>query len=93
MPKTPSGKIDRRALPEPPTTRRQLDDAFVPPREGAEKHVSELWGRLLGLDIVGATDNFFDLLPGQRKKIVINSTEGHSLKDFTFRLHQLGGVR
>ena len=39
------------------------------------------------------TDNFFDLLPVQRKKIVITSTEGHSLNDFTFRLHQLGGVR
>lgn len=39
------------------------------------------------------TDNFFDLLPGQRKKITITSPEGHSLKDFTFRLHQLGGVR
>lgn len=39
------------------------------------------------------TDNFFDLLPGQRKKITITSLEGHSLNDFTFRLHQLGGVR
>lgn len=39
------------------------------------------------------TDNFFDLLPGQRKKITIISPEGHSLNDFTFRLHQLGGVR
>ena len=39
------------------------------------------------------TDNFFDLLPGQRKKITITSPEGHSLNDFTFRLHQLGGVR
>lgn len=39
------------------------------------------------------TDNFFDLLPGQRKKITITSPEEHSLNDFTFRLHQLGGVR
>ncbi len=39
------------------------------------------------------TDNFFDLLPGQRKKITITSPEGHSLNDFTFRLHQLGGIR
>ena len=39
------------------------------------------------------TDNFFDLLPGQCKKITITSPEGHSLNDFTFRLHQLGGVR
>lgn len=39
------------------------------------------------------TDNFFDLLPGQRKKITITSPEGHSLNDFTFRLYQLGGVR
>lgn len=38
------------------------------------------------------TDNFFDLLPGQCKKITITSPEGHSLNDFTFRLHQLGGV-
>lgn len=39
------------------------------------------------------SDNFFDLLPGQRKKITITSPEGHSLKDFAFTLHQLGGVK
>lgn len=39
------------------------------------------------------SDNFFDLLPGQRKKIIITSPEGYSLKDFTFTLHQLGGVK
>lgn len=39
------------------------------------------------------SDNFFDLLPGQRKKIAITSPEGYSLKDFTFTLHQLGGVK
>lgn len=39
------------------------------------------------------SDNFFDLLPGQRKKITITSPEGYSLKDFTFTLHQLSGVK
>lgn len=39
------------------------------------------------------SDNFFDLLPGQHKKITITSPEGYSLKDFTFTLHQLGGVK
>ncbi len=39
------------------------------------------------------SDNFFDLLPGQRKKITITSPEGYSLRDFTFTLHQLGGVK
>lgn len=39
------------------------------------------------------SDNFFDLLPGQRKKITITSPEGYSLKGFTFTLHQLGGVK
>lgn len=39
------------------------------------------------------SDNFFDLMPGQRKKITITSPEGYSLKDFTFTLHQLGGVK
>ncbi len=39
------------------------------------------------------SDNFFDLLPGQRKKITITSPEGYSLKGFTFTLHQLGGIK
>ncbi len=39
------------------------------------------------------SDNFFDLLPGQRKKITITSPEGYSLKDFTFTLHQLGDIK
>lgn len=39
------------------------------------------------------SDNFFDLLPGQRKKITIISPEGYSLKGFTFTLHQLGGIK
>lgn len=39
------------------------------------------------------SDNFFDLLPGQRKKITITSPEGYSLKGFTFTLHQLDGVK
>lgn len=39
------------------------------------------------------SDNFFDLLPGQRKKVIITSPDGHSLKNLTFNLHQLGDLQ
>ena len=38
------------------------------------------------------SDNFFDLLPGQKKTIVISSPEGRSLKNLTYTLHQLCDV-
>ncbi len=34
---------------------------YVPPRSGAERAVAALWSELLGIDPVGAEDNFFDL--------------------------------
>ncbi|MDY7094186.1 MAG: non-ribosomal peptide synthase/polyketide synthase [Acidobacteriota bacterium] len=62
LPKTPNGKIDRRALPEP----RWADLAEgggqkVAPRTPTEQLVAEIWGELLGAETVGAHDSFFDL--------------------------------
>ncbi len=39
------------------------------------------------------TDNFFDLLPGQKKKIVVTSPDGTSLNGVSFRIHQLAEVQ
>ncbi|MCP5095184.1 MAG: amino acid adenylation domain-containing protein, partial [Chloroflexi bacterium] len=58
LPKTPSGKIDRRHLPTPgvsPTA------SFVPPRDVVELKLAELWQEVLGLTAVGIHDNFFSV--------------------------------
>jgi acyl-CoA synthetase (AMP-forming)/AMP-acid ligase II/acyl carrier protein len=61
LPRTPSGKLDRRALPEPTRDRPALPHEYVPPRGETEVRLAELWSRLLGIDRVGVTDSFFDL--------------------------------
>ncbi len=61
MPTTPTGKIDRRALPAPDRVRPELDSAFVTPRTPLEERLARLWSELLGLDQVGVHDNFFAL--------------------------------
>jgi amino acid adenylation domain-containing protein len=61
LPLTPSGKIDRRALPAPERARPDLEDRYVAPRTPEEKHLAEVWCEVLGLDKVGIDDNFFAL--------------------------------
>jgi len=61
MPLTPSGKIDRRALPDPGNSRPELDTPFVMPTTLIEKQLARIWGQVLNLDQVGLHDNFFDL--------------------------------
>jgi amino acid adenylation domain-containing protein len=61
LPLMSNGKIDRRALRAPDRSRPELDGAFVAPRGPTEELLAELWAELLGIDIVGVHDNFFDL--------------------------------
>jgi amino acid adenylation domain-containing protein len=61
LPKTTSGKVDRRALPAPTRTRPALAAPFRPAATALEKQVAQLWAELLQLDEVGADDNFFEL--------------------------------
>lgn len=60
-PLTSSGKINRRALPAPDTSRPELSEAYIAPRNPAEELLSKLWAEVLGLDHVGVEDNFFEL--------------------------------
>ncbi|NEB42428.1 non-ribosomal peptide synthetase [Streptomyces sp. SID14515] len=60
LPLTPNGKVDRRALPAP-EQRPDLGPGYVAPRTDAEGLVAEVWTEVLGLDRVGALDDFFDL--------------------------------
>jgi amino acid adenylation domain-containing protein len=61
LPLTPSGKVDRRALPAPGATRPELEQAFVPPRGPIEETVASIWAEVLGLERVGVHDDFFEL--------------------------------
>lgn len=59
MPLTPNGKLDRRALPEPGSV--GPDGVRSVPAGRLEGEIAAVWKEVLGLDSVGASDNFFDL--------------------------------
>ncbi|EME22130.1 non-ribosomal peptide synthetase [Rhodococcus triatomae BKS 15-14] len=57
IPLTPVGKLDRRALPEPDFAVAR----YVPPSTPLEQTVADVFADVLGVDRVGADDDFFDL--------------------------------
>ena len=59
FPLLPSGKIDRKALPE--GNRPARERAFVAPRTPTEEALAKIFGQMLGLPMVGVQDDFFDL--------------------------------
>ncbi|HEX2568766.1 MAG TPA: MupA/Atu3671 family FMN-dependent luciferase-like monooxygenase [Polyangia bacterium] len=61
LPRTPGGKVDRRALPAPPRRSDEGEEGFVPPRTESEALVARVWGEVLRLGRVGREDHFFDL--------------------------------
>jgi amino acid adenylation domain-containing protein len=61
FPMTPSGKVDRRALPDPVPGDGTGRPPYHPPRTAAERMVCRVWSDLLGVERVGAHDSFFQL--------------------------------
>lgn len=59
FPLTPSGKINRQALPAP--AKPELTKTFVPPQTAVEKTLVKIWSQVLGCEQVGIDDNFFEL--------------------------------
>ncbi|WP_280863756.1 non-ribosomal peptide synthetase [Streptomyces sp. SAI-144] len=57
FPLTPSGKLDRRALPEPEFT----GTTYIAPRTRGEDALARLFAEVLGADRVGVDDDFFAL--------------------------------
>ncbi|NYT93497.1 non-ribosomal peptide synthetase [Salinispora sp. H7-4] len=60
LPRTASGKLDRRALPEP-TWRETTGSGPTAPRTPVEAQLTTLWQDVLGRPEVGVHDNFFAL--------------------------------
>ena len=61
LPLLPSGKVDRKALPDPEASPMAPGSAYVAPRTPVEQAVAALWEESLGVTPVGATDDFFAL--------------------------------
>ena len=96
LPKTPNGKIDRKALPPPAATARAAHAVAartISPQAGAAESVSTIvdprraylaaiWCELIGVQDVRDSDNFFDI-------------GGHSLLavEFVIRVQRETGVR
>nr|VFJ74214.1 MAG: amino acid adenylation domain-containing protein/thioester reductase domain-containing protein [Candidatus Kentron sp. FW] len=59
---TPSGKLDKRALPAPDKKRHEsLARTFVPPHTVVEAQLCELWSNVLDIHPIGIKDNFFEI--------------------------------
>ncbi|PYJ33551.1 MAG: non-ribosomal peptide synthetase [Verrucomicrobia bacterium] len=62
LPLTPSGKVDRHALPKPTTLTSPAGSAeAMPPRNLLELELIRLWRRLFQREDIGRQDNFFEL--------------------------------
>jgi len=60
LPLSSHGKLDRRALPAPPTDRDAATD-WVAPRTETEQVLAQIWADVLGVDAPGVEDEFFAL--------------------------------
>ena len=61
LPKTISGKIDRRALPAPQRESCGLKQEYAEPQTPVEKILAEIWSELLVIERIGTRDNFFQI--------------------------------
>jgi amino acid adenylation domain-containing protein len=58
LPRLPSGKVDRRALPAPAAGSRA---AYAPPRTSLQRAIALIWADVLGTERVGVDDDFFEM--------------------------------
>lgn len=94
LPRTPSGKIDRKALPAPDMKRPELDVPYARPTTEVQKTMATVWAGLLGVDKVGINDNFFDLGGNSLLSIqCVAQLEGHGLELPIVKLYQHPTIR
>lgn len=61
LPLTPNGKTDRKSLPSTEVIHRKPAAGFRAPNSEMESTIATILGKVLGVDHIGADDNFFDL--------------------------------
>jgi amino acid adenylation domain-containing protein len=61
LPLSPSGKVDRRALPAPEQNRADLKVGYVEPQNAIQRSLVKIWTEVLGIKQIGINDSFFAL--------------------------------
>ncbi|MEA5463712.1 amino acid adenylation domain-containing protein [Leptothoe sp. PORK10 BA2] len=61
FPLNANGKIDKKALPAPDSSRPELSTSFLAPRTAQEKKLAEVWSVVLEISPIGINDSFFEL--------------------------------
>lgn len=61
MPRTTTGKVDRRALAAADKPKPGSEEAYVAPRTPVEMKLAGIWSDILGIERIGVDDNFFHL--------------------------------
>ncbi len=61
LPRSPNGKVDRRALPKPDDAGVDLRHHYVAPRSDLERDLCRIWQDVIGISRVGVHDDFFEL--------------------------------
>ncbi len=61
LPKTPNGKVDKRALPAPKASDFAETQEYVSPTDELETQLAKIWETVLDKQPIGIRDNFFEL--------------------------------
>ncbi len=61
FPMTPSGKINRKDLPNPLAGAGHDDVEYIEPETEAEKQIATVWSEVLDVEKIGRHDNFFNI--------------------------------
>jgi amino acid adenylation domain-containing protein len=61
LPRTISGKVDRRALPRPADEHARRGGEYVAPRTPVEEELAAIWCQVLNVERVSVEHNFFEL--------------------------------
>ena len=79
MPLTPTGKVNRRALPEP-DGEINTGTEYAAPRNEKEERLTKIWSEVLGVEKIGIDDDFFTLGGHSLKAIIMVSFIHKELK-------------
>ena len=94
LPRTTSGKVDRKRLPAPDGAARTLAAAYAAPRGPVESTLAAVWQEVLGVERVGIDDNFFALGGDSIRSIQVLSEAQRRGLTFTLEaLFRAGTVR
>ncbi|OQY91411.1 MAG: hypothetical protein B6D39_06985 [Anaerolineae bacterium UTCFX2] len=61
LPLTPTGKVNRGALPEPERVGQAQENVYIAPRDSIELQLAAIWEKVLKTKPIGVRDDYFEL--------------------------------